>query len=237
MLCRSKTLTFTHTATGSGACWGGGLCKAVTGVCKTTEPCWLLDLFLFLKICSLKLNGICRKTHLIPLATFVMAAYSEIIKISSLFPSLIVLLFNKSAQAHVLWMLKGDWLHWSRGKETKTVCFFLPLKQFNPINVLKYLIYWSGGNWSYYLWPIFNLYMSCLSRLWPLMPQVFIRDPVSRSSRLFPAEYSLTKWLLLKLLYSIYLLVEGHFQGGESERSPASDWNPAYKFGPLKMAN
>lgn len=22
----------------------------------------------------------------------------------------------------------------------------LPLKQFNPINVLKYLIYWGGGN-------------------------------------------------------------------------------------------
>lgn len=202
----------------------GGLCKAVTGVWKTTDSCWLLDLFLFLKICSLKMNGICRKHTWYPWQHLLWQLILKIINISSLFPSLIVLLFNKRAQLHVLWMLKGAWLHWSRGEETKTVCFFppdnindglptFPLKQFNPINVLKYLIYWDGGDWSYSLWLIFNRYMSCRCscRLWPLMPQVFIKDPVSRSFRLFPVEYSLTKWLLLKLLYSIYLLMEGHF--------------------------
>lgn len=55
--------------------------------------------------------------------------------------------------------------------------------------------------------------------------QAVIAD-ASGPSSLFPAEYSLTEWFLSKLLYSIYPLVGGHFQGGKSESSPASDWNP-----------
>lgn len=179
----------------------------------------------------------------------------KIIKISSLFPSLIVPLFNKSAQVHVLWMLKGDWLHWSRGEEMKTVCFFphdnindgwctIPLKHFNPINVLKYLIYWGGGNWSYSLWPILNLYMSCLfsCRLWPLMPQVFIKDPVSRSSRLFPLEYSLTKWLFFKSYYTLYIFCwRVVFRAAKVSihlpRIEPQQVNSTHRFGPLKMAN
>lgn len=89
----------------------------------------------------------------------------KIIKIPPPFTCLIILLFNKSAEVHVLCMLKAEYHPEERRRHfpcenSNDPPSRLTSEQFNPINILKHLMH--RHDWNFFIWPILKLfYASC----------------------------------------------------------------------------